>query len=270
MDRARDVGDGGTMSAATEHVDSHSEFRQILGIRFFVGEARRAIELLRNGGLLVVPAAPALKNVLADVAYREALLGADLVITDSSLMVMVWNILQSDNIRRLSGLKYLAELLISSDFRDLSRSFWIMASPESAATNVEWLRQQGIEVQPGDIYLAPTYGAVIRDETLLELIRERRPRHIIVTLGGGTQERLGLFLKRNLDPLPAIHCIGAAIAFLSGDQVEIPMWADRFYLGWLFRCISEPKRYVPRYWAARKLITLMLRYRGRLPVASAN
>ena len=53
------------------------EFRQILGIHFFVGEAQRAIDLLRNGGLLVVPAAPALKNLPEDVGYREALLGAD-------------------------------------------------------------------------------------------------------------------------------------------------------------------------------------------------
>lgn len=247
-----------------------SEFRQILGIRFFVGEARRAVDLLRNGGLLVVPAAPALKNVSVDTAYREALLGADLVITDSSLMVMVWNILQRDNIRRLSGLEYLAELLTSSELRDLNRPFWIMANPASAFTNIRWLREQGIEVQPDDTYVAPTYGAVIRDETLLERVRTRRPRHIIVTLGGGTQEKLGLYLKRHLRPVPAIHCIGAAIAFLSGDQVEIPMWADRFYLGWLFRCISDPKRYVPRYWAARKLVTLMLRYRERDPLASAQ
>lgn len=242
------------------------EFRQILGVRFFVGGAQRAIELLAKGGLLVVPAAPALKNLSRDLAYREALLQSDIAITDSSLMVMVWNFTQKDNIRRLSGLEYLAELLTSSEVRELGGTFWIMAGEASAATNLAWLRQQGIEVLPDDVYLAPIYQDVIEDEALLQTIRNRRPRHIIVTLGGGTQERLGFYLKRNIQPLPAIHCIGAAIAFLSGDQVHIPMWADRFYLGWLFRCFSEPGRYVPRYWAARKLISLMVRYRERLPV----
>ena len=119
------------------------------------------------------------------------------------------------------------------------------------------------------MYLAPLYRGEIGDEALLQAIRDRQPRHIIVTLGGGTQERLGFYLKRNLHPVPAIHCIGAAIAFLSGDQVHIPMWADRLYLGWLFRCLSEPARYVPRYWSARKLVGMMLRYRDRLPVARA-
>ena len=57
----------------------------------------------------------------------------------------------------------------------------------------------------------------------------------------------------------------AAIAFLSGDQVRIPVWADKFYLGWLFRSFSEPKRFVPRYLDAFKLYPLMRRYRDRLP-----
>jgi UDP-N-acetyl-D-mannosaminuronic acid transferase (WecB/TagA/CpsF family) len=247
-----------------------NEFRQILGIHFFVGEAQRAIDLLRNGGLLVVPAAPALKNLPEDVGYREALLGADVAIADSALMVIVWNFLQKDNIRRLSGLEYLVKLLKQANSILARRSFWIMANRTSAERNLEWLRGQGVEVSPEDVYLAPVYGSVIEDETLLQKLRERRPSDVIVTIGGGTQERLGYYLKQNLNPFPAIHCIGAAIAFLSGDQVHIPMWADRFYLGWLFRCLSEPKRFVPRYWSARKLVGMIFRHRSALPVAAAK
>ena len=109
------------------------------------------------------------------------------------------------------------------------------------------------------------YGRDVVDAALLERLERLRPKHVIVTIGGGKQEQLGLFLRRGLDYVPSIHCIGAAIAFLSGDQVHIPIWADRFYMGWLFRSISEPKRYLPRYWDARKLFRLMLRYRDRLP-----
>lgn len=247
-----------------------SEFRQILGVKFFVGSAQRAIDLVRNGGLLVVPAAPALKNLPDDPVYREAVLGADLAITDSSLMVLVWNFIQKDNISRLSGLEYLVELLEQPEVREPGATFWIMAGPDSAAKNIAWLKDRGIEVLPEDTYLAPMYGAKIQDESLLWRLNKRMPRHIVVTLGGGTQEKLGLYLKQNLQVVPAIHCIGAAIAFLSGDQVEIPMWADRFYLGWLFRCLAEPRRFVPRYWSARKLVSLMFRYRGLLPVPTAE
>jgi UDP-N-acetyl-D-mannosaminuronic acid transferase (WecB/TagA/CpsF family) len=239
---------------------------RILGIDFFDGSASAAIALMRNGGLLVVPAAPALKDLDRNLDYRDSLLNADLAITDSAFMVLIWNRLQSKPIKRLSGLEYLRELLLEPDVRRPGNTLWIMASPISTKRNLAWLEGQGITIPEDHIYMAPMYGnGSIDDPTLLERLNRLRPQHVIVTIGGGTQERLGLYLKRNLAYRPAIHCIGAAIAFLSGDQVHIPVWADRYYLGWLFRSLSEPKRYIPRYWEARKLAALMLRYRDRLP-----
>ena len=242
-----------------------AQFRKILGIRFFVGDAEEAIARVRGGGLLVVPAAPALKNLAHDTAYSEALQEADVVIADSAFMVMIWNRLEHDSIRRVSGLRYLSCLLKQPDFREPGGNFWIMASEPSARRNTAWLRRQGIHLDSRDQYIAPMYGGVMEDRELLKRIEERRPRHIVVTLGGGTQERLGLYLRSELTCKPAIHCVGAAIAFLSGDQVQIPRWADRMYLGWLFRCISDPPRYMPRYWEARKLLSLMIRYGSSLP-----
>ena len=239
---------------------------RILGIDFFDGSARAAIDLMRSGGLLVIPAAPALKDLDHNLDYRESLLNADLAITDSAYMVLIWNRMQSKPIKRLSGLEYLRELLLESDVRQPGNTLWIMASPVSAKRNLAWLAGQGITIPEENIYMAPIYGSgSISDPVLLERLNRLRPQHVIVTIGGGTQERLGLYLKRNLAYRPAIHCIGAAIAFLSGDQVHIPVWADRFYLGWLFRSVAEPKRYVPRYWGAVKLLPLMLRHRDRLP-----
>jgi len=243
----------------------HHARRTILGISFFGGMASDAIEAIRDGGLLVSPAAPALKDLDSDAGYRDALLGADLAITDSALMVMVWNLMQHDSMRRLSGLKYLRELILQPDVRQAGNTLWIMASPASAATNLQWLADNGFAVEPEFVYIAPFYSSQIEDPPLLALLNRLRPQHVIITIGGGTQERLGLYLKQHLSYLPAIHCIGAAIAFLSGDQVNIPVWVDRFYLCWLFRCFSEPKRFIPRYWSARKLIVLLLRYRDRLP-----
>lgn len=239
---------------------------RILGIDFFDGSAKAAIEIMRNGGLVVVPAAPALKDLDRNPDYRDALLNADLVLTDSAFMVLIWNRLQSQPIKRLSGLEYLRALLLEPEVRQSGNTLWIMASPISAKRNLAWLEGQGITVPEDNIYMAPIYGSgSISDPALLERLNRLRPQHVIMTIGGGTQERLGLYLKRNLAYRPAIHCIGAAIAFLSGDQVHIPVWADKFYLGWLLRSLSEPKRYIPRYWGAFKLLPLMLRHRDRLP-----
>ena len=238
---------------------------KILGIDFFRGTARQAVDRMHAGGLLVVPAAPALKDVETNADYRSALLGADLALPDSAFMVMIWNRISGDSLRRVSGLEYLRELLKQSGVRRPGNTLWIMASENSARLNLLWLERQGIVVPEECVYIAPMYGGKLQDLELLETLERLRPQNVLVTIGGGTQERLGLYLKSQLSFAPALHCVGAAIAFLSGDQVYIPVWADKCYMGWFFRSASEPMRYVPRYWDARKLLRLMVRYRDRLP-----
>jgi N-acetylglucosaminyldiphosphoundecaprenol N-acetyl-beta-D-mannosaminyltransferase len=246
-------------------INQHS-FQRILGIRFFTGDAEEAVQIGLQGGLVVVPAAPALVELQMNEHYREALLNADLVITDSGLMVLMWHILSGKKIPRVSGLKYLRLLHEMKALQPHESVLWIMPSAAARDQNLAWLRSQGYDFTEDDCYLAPHYSnGRIADDALVEIANKRKPRHIVVCLGGGTQERLGLMLKRECDFRPSIHCIGAAIGFLTGNQVWIPAWADRFFLGWLFRCLSEPGKFVPRYWKACKLVPMMIRYRENLP-----
>jgi UDP-N-acetyl-D-mannosaminuronic acid transferase (WecB/TagA/CpsF family) len=244
-----------------------AKFTTILGVKFFHGTAPEAVEQLSRGGLLVVPAAPALKDIDKNPGYRDALLNADLAITDSAFMVLVWNLIGGGKkIHRVSGLEYICHLLERRDVGKPGNAVWLMPSKESAERNLAYLKaKHGINVPAECVVLAPMYGKEISDEPLVALLERLKPQHVVIAVGGGTQERLGLYLKQQLSYLPAIHCIGAAIAFLSGDQVHIPMWADRLYLGWFFRSMDDPKRFIPRYWDARKLFGLMLKYRARLP-----
>ncbi len=246
-----------------------SDYEQILGVRFYVGDSQAAVDMVsEEGGLVVVPAAPALKNLPVDHGYREALLGADFAITDSVMMVLLWNLIHRRSIPKFSGLKYLTMILKRPEMQEEGKSFWVMPTPKAAERNLNWLRSHGVAVGAQDTYLAPLYGPVISDEALLRQLEERKPQHIVLGIGGGTQERLGLYLKKNLSYRPAIHCIGAAIAFLSGDQVHIPMWVDALGMGWLLRTWSDPKRFLPRYWDARHLVPILLKYRDQLPVSS--
>ena len=252
------------------HAVYNTSIRKILGVEFFSGTGEEAISKMKHGGLLVVPAAPGLKDLATNTIYREALLHADLCIPDSAYMVLLWNAMEGDRLCRLSGLEYLRDLLLQPDVRLPGNTFWVMSSSPSSKRNLRWLASQGIEIPEQNVYIAPMYEPQIEDLALLQILKDLRPQHIVVTLGGGTQEPLGFYLKRQLNYRPAIHCIGAAIGFLSGDQVHIPVWADRFYLGWLFRCISAPRRFIPRYWQARKLFSLMKRYRSELPPIKAR
>jgi N-acetylglucosaminyldiphosphoundecaprenol N-acetyl-beta-D-mannosaminyltransferase len=250
--------------------EDEPSYRTILGVRFFAGPADEAVQLGLRGGLVVVPSAPVLVTMVTDEETRAALLESKLALTDSGLMVLLWNLICRDDVKRVSGLEYLHLLLQQPALAEEGATFWIMPNEEAMRHCLAWLTKRGYPVQGDSFYLAPMYGGgAIHDDELLDTLLRLKPRHIFTAVGGGVQERLGLFLQRDLPFRPGIHCIGAAIGFLTGDQVHIPMWADAWRIGWLFRCLSAPHRFIPRYWKALRLIPLLLKYRDRMPVAKA-
>ncbi len=242
------------------------DFKQILGIRFYVGAPEGLLRLVLRGGLFVVPSGPGLATLDQDVPYREALERSDVALTDSGFLVLLWLLRRGELVGRISGLRLLRALLAVSEFRERGRTFWIMPSEADAAANLAWLNSQGIPVESADTYIAPNYpGGRLADPALVAVLAARRPRFVMVNIGGGVQEKLGLHLRESLDYTPAIICTGAAIAFLSGQQARIPVWADRMMLGWLFRCVSAPGRFIPRYVRTLRLVSLVFRY-GPQPV----
>jgi UDP-N-acetyl-D-mannosaminuronic acid transferase (WecB/TagA/CpsF family) len=242
----------------------------ILGIKFFNGTADEAVETMStNGGLLVVPAAPALVKICEDEGYRRAVTSADMAIADSGAMVLLWRIFTGRRVERISGLKFLKRLIMRLGSRPTERVLWIVPSEYAHEKTIAWLRKVNL-TGTADFYVAPRYSREVRDDTLLAKIDNHPLAHVVVGIGGGVQEKLGLFLKENLCARPAIHCIGAALAFLTGDQPPIPMWADRFFLGWLLRLLRQPRVFGPRYLSALKLPALIFKYREKLPPLAAT
>ena len=117
----------------------------------------------------------------------------------------------------------------------------------------------------GDTYIASIYRSNVADHQLVSILKVSQPAHVIIGIGGGVQEKLGFYLRENLAYRPAVHCIGAALGFLTGDQKPIPGWADRFYLGWFLRLIRQPKLFAKRFLRAFELPWLILKYGEKLP-----
>jgi UDP-N-acetyl-D-mannosaminuronic acid transferase (WecB/TagA/CpsF family) len=239
-------------------------FQTILGINFFIGDLEGLLELCSQGHFIVVPSAPSLVDMTGDNAYREAVEKSDFAVTDSGLMVLLWRLLTGQSLIRLSGLKLLRGMLNGPELKQPGASLWIMPSENEKTTNLSWFEKHEIAVQDKNCYVAPMYpkGPIV-DPALLAQVEALRPRYVIINLGGGVQERVGYYLKRNLSFQPTILCVGAAIAFITGIQANIPAWADRWMLGWLFRCLQAPHKFVPRYWKAMRLIGLLFKYRER-------
>lgn len=232
---------------------------QILGIQFFKGKVEEVFTFLKkNGGLLTVPAAPALVTINKDKEYYDALLESDIVIPDSGYMILIWNTFFKKKINKISGLEFINYFMQNiNEFRD-ETFFLVNPSDADGKINKDFLSNKGLKIEEKNIYTAPFYKDNVNDIKLLKFIEEQKPKWVFINIGGGTQEKLGLFLKQNLSYSPAILCTGAALAFKTGRQVNMPSWVDYIYMGWLLRCISNPKVFVPRYFSGFKLLNLIL------------
>ncbi|MEJ7645259.1 MAG: WecB/TagA/CpsF family glycosyltransferase [Chryseolinea sp.] len=240
---------------------------KILGIDFFNGQVKQVVQILKSGGLLVVPSGPGLDTIKEDHTYYKSLRSADLVIADSGYMALIWNTLNKEKITRISGLEFLVAFFADPDVK-ASSFVLVNPTPVDGDANRNYLNSVGFNIPATASYLAPMYekGNIV-DPALLAKIEAEKPKYVLLNVGGGTQEILGAYLRKNLSYRPAIICTGAAIAFLTGRQASIPTWADRIFIGWLLRCIEKPKLYIPRYFKAFRLFALMVQYGHKAPVA---
>ena len=240
--------------------------RQVLGIQFFNGDVEEAIRaILQHGGLLIAPSGTCFARLREDEIYRRAVLGADLAIADSGLMVVLWRLLQRENVERISGLKYVKHLLSKLKREGSGQVFWVLPGERARRKLVDWSRREAFPINTENCYVAPRYGLEIEDRNLLALVERNRSAHLVIAIGSGAQEKLGDYLRENLSYRPAIHCIGAALGFVTGDQVSIPDWVDRFYLGWLWRLFAQPSIFIPRLSRALELPWLIWKYGEKLP-----
>ncbi len=239
---------------------------QILGIQFFNGDVDEAVQsMIRRGGFLIAPSGTCFARLREDEPYRRAVLAADLAIADSGLMVLLWRLLRREKIGRISGLKYLKHLLRKLKGERAEEIFWVLPSERARRKLFEWSRREPFPIASKNCYVAPRYGLEIEDRNLLSLLEQNRPSQLIIAIGSGAQEKLGYYLRENLSYRPAIHCIGAALGFLTGDQIAIPDWADRLRLGWLLRLITQPQRFIPRLIRGLELPWLIWKYGENLP-----
>src|SRR5437763_2191534 len=260
--------------------------KRMLGIDFFVGTAAEAIaHISKYDGLLVAPAAPSFIALQDDPDYRRAIADANLAIADSGWAVLFWRLLRRERLTRISGRALFKALLEIADTRIPGNLFFILPSEKAKSKTLEFGWVSGYPITDADCYVAPRYfscshgsvsrggrervsqkrGYSIADDALVAILQSRKPKHIVIGIGGGMQDKLGGYLKHQLTYRPGIYCIGAAPGFVTGDQIVIPMWADRLFVGRTFRLFAQPRTLLPRFWSARRLPGLILRYGRERP-----
>ena len=233
----------------------------LFNIRFLDGSFCEIFSELKKGGSMVVPAAPALGTINIDKTYHLSLVNSRFAIFDSGFLCIALLLLKGIKVRKISGLAFIREFLKEIQGFPNDSIFLIDPTPADSKANQELLKTFNYQLSASHQYIAPIYiSPETEDPELLQTLIALKPKYIILNLGGGVQEKLAAYLQKNLtDFNPSIICTGAAIAFLTGRQIKIPRLIDKLYLGWLARCISDYKRFVPRYIQGFKIAPMILK-----------
>ena len=209
-------------------------------------------------GLYTFPAAPNLVNLNDNPIYHQSLIHSDFVFFDSGYFVLLLRLFKGIKVKKFSGYKFIKLFVNYLQNKSDYTLFVIEPSCEISKINKIFFDKNNIKISSQ--FIAPFYKkrTEIVDYELLDILNSSRPDYILINLGGETQEILGYYLKKNLNYKPVIICTGAALSFLTGVQAPLTKWIDKLYLGWLWRCIYNPKVFIPRYFSAFKLAKLVI------------
>tara|TARA_B100000965_G_scaffold34202_2_gene25251 strand:+ start:561 stop:1292 length:732 start_codon:yes stop_codon:yes gene_type:complete len=208
-------------------------------------------------GLFVFPAGTALATIEKSNEYYKSIQKADLVFFDSGFFVLLLKIFKNINVSKFSGYKFLNLFFTYLQDNRKKSVFCIDPNLKFSKSNKSLFKNLGIKKIHN--YLAPKYDSSnLSDKKLLNLLKKLKPDFILTNIGGGTQEILGLYIKKNLKFKTTILCTGGAISFFTGDQAPINNFIDKFYLGWFIRLIFNPLVFLKRYLFGLRLIPMVI------------
>ena len=223
-------------------------------IKFISFDENEFNKIIQNKGLFVFPAAPALINLDQSKKYHLSLINSDFVFFDSGYFVLLLRILKKIKVKKFSGYKFLYLFFNYIKKNKSKKILTIDPNINSSKKNKRYLKKLGLKNIAQ--YVAPKYNSnFLYDKIVLKKINHYKPDYVLINIGGGVQEILGMYLKNKLNFKTRIFCTGAAISFFTKEQAPINSFFDNLYLGWAIRVLFKPQIYLARYFKAFKLIT---------------
>jgi len=225
-------------------------------IEFLDIDIKEFDKLILNNGLFVFPSGPGLATIDKDTVYHKSLINADYVFFDSGFFVLLLKFLKKIKVKKFSGYLFLKKL-----FHYLKKNpnlSILCVDPDKRKSLSNSLLLKSLGIKRAYSYIAPKYNIKkIHDIDLLSKIELYKPDIVITNIGGGTQEILGSYIKKNTKFNIKIFCTGAAISFFTGEQAKVNETLDKIYIGWLVRIIFNPIVFLPRYLKAIRLFGIV-------------
>jgi exopolysaccharide biosynthesis WecB/TagA/CpsF family protein len=206
-----------------------------------------------RGGTIVTPNIDICHRLSRDLASRELVASASLVVPDGMPLLWAARLAGQRLGERITG----ADLIFSLSDAAHQHHWRVYlvgglpgqdARPSAAALAAARLGASRPGLVVAGAYSPPAQFDAARDdiESLGKDLGEADPQLVFVGLGFPKQEQLIARLAPDLPGAWFIGC-GAAIPYAAGELRRAPAWVQRSGFEWVFRLISEPRRLAGRY-----------------------
>lgn len=178
--------------------------------------------------------------------FKAVLNSADLATCDGFGLLLAGRVLQGVELPRVTGSDLSAALF---ENRDSSFKIFLLGGTTEVISILNKKFIQGNLAGSSDGGRLNQNYKLENNEQILEQIRQSGANILLVAFGQVKQE---IWISENLAALPNVKVaigVGGTFDFLAGKLKRAPNWMRKSGLEWLYRLISEPKRF-GRIWRA--------------------
>lgn len=181
--------------------------------------------------------------------FLEAYQQADFVTSDSNYVFWALRLLGRGVAEKVSGSE-----LVPAFYRHHAANPAVSMFLLGAAPGVAARARDRINAKVGREMVVGAHGPSMRFvddaaeiDAAIAMINASGATALIVGLGAPKQE---IWIRRHRDRMPKVRVfmgVGATIDYEAGTVVRAPRWMSHAGLEWLYRVVTEPKRYGRRY-----------------------
>ena len=172
---------------------------------------------------------------------------AGMVTPDGRPIAWICRLMGHRHVEQVRGSDLMLEVCkrsVGAGYRHFLYGGW---PPDVVERLAQWLKERFPGIQIVGTF-APPFRPVTKEEDglIVERINTARPDIVWIGLGVAKEE---YWSESHVGKIvaPVLIGVGAAFDFHSGRKAQAPRWMIRMGLEWFFRCLTEPRRLIPRY-----------------------
>lgn len=198
-----------------------------------------------------------------DENFKNILNAGDLNLCDGFGLALACR-LAGTKAPRITGANFMLELCQVA--AEEGRSVYLLGSGEDEVVRkaAENLKQQFPNLKIAGCDKGPAISENFQsvDNSTIQLINQSRPDILFVAFGMGKQEK---WIHENLSKMPSVKIamgVGGAFDYLSGKVKRAPLLMRKVGLEWMYRLLTQPRRFERIFNATIRFTYLLISSRG--------